>query len=359
MEPDKIKGKNGEIILIFGNEKSLIEIPSDYQGAYEVPDDITWIAIDAISSCDGITSVFIPKGVKRIDTQNFSFCNNLTSIIVAEDNPVFDSRNNCNAIIVTVTNTLIFGCNGTTIPEGVEVIAEDAFVGCYHLQSLRIPASVKYLEPRFLDYCPSLESLSVDENNPIYDSRNNCNAIIETATDTLLYCAPLTESFVVPLGIRHIGDNAFKGCKVLKFVYIPHSVTSIGNYAFLNCNSLEGEINLTGVGLIGNEAFADCSQVNKVTIGEDLRKISNGAFSHCINLEELSITGDVREIGAWAFERCDSLEKITLPESIEIIAPTAFKGCNSVTEVYIPKGTAEHFGSFEALNKYRHRFIEY
>jgi len=356
---EKIKGQNGEEIVICGDEQWLTHVPSDYQGAYEVPDGVTWISIDAFRSCDKITSVFIPKSVARIDTQNFGFCDSLTSIVVDTDNPVFDSRNNCNAIIVTATNTLIHGCNGTMIPDGIEVIAEGAFVGCYHLQSLRIPASIKYLEPRFFDVCPNLSSIEVDENNPVYDSRNGCNAIIETDTDTLLYCATLVESFVIPIGVRYIGDGAFKGCRVLKFVYIPHSVTSIGEDAFLNCNSLEGEMDLTGIGLIGNEAFDDCSHLTKVTIGWGLRKISRGAFCSCINLKELSITGDVREIGPWAFNRCDSLEKVTLPASVEEIAPTAFKECNRIMKVYIPKGTTEHFGCFDALKKYRHCFIEY
>lgn len=355
---EKIKGQNGEDIVVCGDEQTLPQVPTDYQGVYEVPEGITWIGIDAIRSCDGITSVIIPKSVRHIDMRNFGFCDSLTSIVVDKDNPIFDSRDNCNAIIVTATNTLIKGCNGTTIPEGVEVIAEDAFVGCYNLHSLRIPASVKYLEPKFFDVCPNLSSIVVDASNPIYDSRDNCNAIIETEAATLLYCAPLIESFVIPLGIRHIGDNAFSGCRSLGFVYIPHDVTSIGDYAFLNCNSLDG-IDLTGIGLIGNDAFADCSNFKIVTIGFGLRKISNGAFSSCINLKELSITGDVREIGPWAFNRCDSLETITLPASVENIAPTAFKECNRITKVYIPKGTAEHFGNFDALKKYRHCFIEY
>jgi len=356
---EKIKGQNGEDIVVCGDEQWLTHVPSDYQGAYKVPDEVTWISIDAFRSCDKITSVFIPKSVTRIDTQNFGFCDSLTSIVVDTDNPVFDSRDNCNAIIVTATNTLIHGCSGTIIPDGIEVIAEGAFVGCYHLQSLRIPASVKYLEPEFFEVCPNLSSIVVDENNPVYDSRNGCNTIIETETDTLLYCATLVESFVIPIGVRYIGDGAFKGCRVLKFVYIPHSVTSIGEDAFLNCNSLEGEIDLTGIGLIGNEAFDDCSHLTKVTIGWGLRKISRGAFCSCINLKELSITGDVREIGSWAFGRCDSLESITLPASIEKIEPTAFKECNRISKVFIPKGTSEHFGSFDALKKYRHHFIEY
>lgn len=358
MKPDQIKTKNGEEIRICGDEQILIKVPSDYRGAYKVPDGVTWITIDAFNSCYHITSVFIPKSVKRIHPQNFAFCDSLTSIVVDRENPVFDSRDNCNAIIVTATNTLIHGCNGSTIPEGIEVIAENAFVGCYHLESLHIPTSVKYLEPAFFEVCPNIASLSVDENNPVYDSRNNCNAIIETASATLLYCAPLAESFVVPLGIQHIGNSAFKGCRNLGLIYIPHGVTSIGNDAFMNCISLEG-IDLTGIGLIGDDAFADCSQIQIVTIGNGLRKISNGAFGHCINLEELLITGEVREIGSWAFEYCDNLEKITLPASIEVIAPTAFKGCDSVKQVFIPKGTAEHFGNFDALKKYRHRFIEY
>ena len=81
--------------------------------------------------------------------------------------------------------------------------------------------------------CSGLTTITVDADNPIYDSRNNCNAIIETATKILLYGCKNT---VIPSSVTSIGENAFNGCKGLTSVTIPNSVTSIGYRAFYDCS---------------------------------------------------------------------------------------------------------------------------
>ena len=355
---ERVRGEHGEDFTIYGEHKILTHLPSDYQGVYEVPDWVTVIGLDAIRSCHELTSVKIPKNVTRICSGNFHFCDKLTSIIIDSANPIFDSRNNCNAVIVSVTNTMIHGCNGTIIPNGIESIEEGTFVGCSALQSLYIPASVKYIGLRFFETCPNLSSLTVDINNPVYDSRDNCNAIIQTSTNTLLCSCQAVESFVIPNNITGIGRYAFQGCRNMRSLQIPETVTCIGEYAFCNCNSLEGEIHLSNIGVLNDCVFDDCMQLSRVVVGSGICKIGRGAFCSCVNLREIVLSEGVREIGPWAFERCDSLKRIFLPSSIESIAPDAFKGCHQVTEVYIPLGTTEHFAEFEALQQFRWRFAE-
>ena len=128
-------------------------------------------------------------------------------------NTVYDSRNNCNAIIETASNTLIAGCKNTIIPNSVTAIDYEAFSGCTSLTSVIIPNSVTSIHYSSFDGCPGLTSIVVESGNNVYDSRNNCNAIIETASNTLI-----------------------AGCKN---TIIPNSVTSIGDWAFASCSNLK------------------------------------------------------------------------------------------------------------------------
>ena len=242
-----------------------------------IPNSVTSIGESVFSGSYGLTSVTIPNSVTSIVERAFSF-SSLTSIVVDEGNSVYDSRNNCNAIIETATNTLHSGCQTTVIPNSVKSIGEAAFYGCSGLASVTIPDgvtsidryafdscsgltsvtignSVKSIEDRAFEYCYSLTSVTipnsvtsigkmvfadcfgltsiiVKEGNSVYDSRNNCNAIIETATSTLIAGCKQT---VIPNSVKSIGDYAFYVCSGLTSVTIPNSVTSIGDNAFSSC----------------------------------------------------------------------------------------------------------------------------
>ena len=106
-----------------------------------IPDSVTEIGESAFKSC-GLTSVVIPDSVTKIGDDAFSDCRALTSIKVAEDNPKYDSRGGCNAIIETESNKLLFGCQSTVIPDSVAEIGRCAFSNCCALTSIEIPTSV-------------------------------------------------------------------------------------------------------------------------------------------------------------------------------------------------------------------------
>ncbi len=119
------------------------------------------ITRNAFSGCNGLTSVTIPTSVISIGLSPFGNCSKLTSVVVESDNPVYDSRDNCNAIIETSTNTLIAGCHNTKIPNSVAHIGNSAFWNCNGLKTLAIPEGVKSIGSSAFRYCYFLQTLEL------------------------------------------------------------------------------------------------------------------------------------------------------------------------------------------------------
>ena len=220
-----------------------------YKGCVTIPESVscdgkeyrvTAICTMAFKCCDSLTTVHIPATVTQIgsfgrDENIFEHCPLLEKIVVAPHNPVYDSREGCNAIIKTATNTLVAGCKNSVIPADIEKIGDNAFEGCSLLEEIKIPAGVTVIGEYAFAYCEALAKMTVDENNPVYDSRGECNAIIETATNALIAGSNNT---IVPHGIKEIGKYAFMGRSALKSITLPASVTKIGHRAFTDCVSL-------------------------------------------------------------------------------------------------------------------------
>ena len=256
---------------------------------------VTVIGSRAFDGCIGLTSVIIPEGVTKIGINPFSWCVGLK----------YDSRGDCNAIIETESNNLVSGCQNTTIPEGVVSIGDYSFDTCHQLTSLVIPASVTEMGRNPFGYCFNLTSIKVDVNNKKYDSRGDCNAIIETESNTLV-----------------------AGCKNTK---IPEDVVSIGRTAFFGCSRWTGIVELPeGVTSIGDYAFGSCSQLIGVKIPKTVTSIGKDAFAYCNQLSVMDIPKGVAVIGKSCFFDCKSLRRVTIPESCTSIEESAFSGCPAV-----------------------------
>lgn len=246
-----------------------------------IPNSVIYIGRWAFSGCTALSTVTIPNSVTTIDRGAFVACPSLASIIVTEDNPFYDSRDNCNAIIETTTNTLVAGSMNTIIPKSVTaigdyaftensslteicipnsvcLIGERAFYGCISLNKLIIPKSVSFIGDFSFGWCSGLKEIIVEDGNPIYDSRDNCNAIIETSTNTLVAGFMNT---IIPQSVSTIRSYAFFYCESLTSLIIPNSVTFIDEFAFGNCNNLTTVIIPYSLNFIGCYALDRCSKL--------------------------------------------------------------------------------------------------
>ena len=294
---DNIVYKVGDLYYYLdydNNQAQVTYMPSGkYTGDIVIPSSITYeaktfsvtsIGSSAFFGCSGLTSITIPNSVTGIGSQTFRGCSGLTSIKVESGNTKYDSRNNCNAIIETASNTLVSGCKNTvipnsvtsigfaafyacssltsiTIPNSVTSIGQYAFYGCSGLTSVTIPNSVTKIGLSAFQYCSGLTSIVVESGNTKYDSRDNCNAIIETASNKLVAGCKNT---VIPNSVTSIGNLAFCGCSILTSITIPNSVTSIGTSAFSGCSGLTSVIIGNSVTSIGESAFRNCSGLKDV-----------------------------------------------------------------------------------------------
>ena len=210
-----------------------------------LPNSMTVIEDSAFSGCSGLTSLFIPNSVASIGENPFAYCSGLEQIVVESGNTVYDSRNNCNAIIKTGTNELISGCMNSSIPNSVATIDNSAFVGCHGLASLVLPTSV-----------------------------------------------------------TTIGEKAFWDCNSLTSLILPNSITTIGESAFYYCNGLTSIISLaTTPPVLGNGAFSgvSCTMLTVLCECVPVYEVSEWAHyfttieedcgSHDVNIDDGSMLG--------------------------------------------------------------------
>jgi len=374
----------------------------------ELPNSLTQIDACAFKDCTSLKSIIIPENVIEIDPfergNPFGGCSSLESIIVDSNNKVFDSRDNCNAIIEK--DTIIAGCNNTVIPYGITCIYEKAFSGrvslqridipdsvtdieneafadCRSLQKLFIPNSVTHIYGNAFQNCECLESIIVDSKNNYYDSRDGCNAIIESSSNILMTGCKNT---IIPHGVTCIDDYAFAGCTSLQSIAVPDSVSIIGYGAFQNCISLQsifipdsittigihrfqidrtsrersgwssssfvGCINLTSIIVDNNNKHIDsrdgCNAIietstNTIIVGCKGTIIPNSvtcigvhSFKGNTFLKSIDIPNTVKKISECAFGYCTSLQSIDIPNSVTSIGAWAFKGCTSLQSIDIP-----------------------
>lgn len=154
-----------------------------------------------------------------------------------------------------------------------------SFFGCSALKSVVIPANVTSLHGLSFANCNSLEQIAVDPANAVYDSRSDCNAIIETATNRLVVGC---ENSVIPDGITTIGHTAFGGRWDMKKMTLPETVTTIEEGAFAWCVSLTAVTLPASVSSIGDGAFYHCEVLTTVRCCMDIPPATgHEVFAYC------------------------------------------------------------------------------
>ena len=270
-----------------------------------IEDGVTSVGIAAFKNINNIESVYLSKTVNKIEDYAFWSCKSLSKVVFSN---------------------------------GIQRIGKRAFGLCISLTSLNIPSSITKIDSESFLCCP-INKIIVDENNPIYDSRNNCNAIIETAKSILVLGCSNT---IIPNSVKIIGEYAFFDSN-LTSITIPNSVNVINHNAFESCDNLKS-VNFPEIISIDHEAFKSCSSLETVNICEG--NISWAVFSNCENLKNVNIQKlRSQSLSPSVFEYCSNLRSINIPTGVTSIGNNAFQGCSSLTDVLIPK-SVERIGEY-------------
>ena len=345
---------NSSLKRVFGNQVK----------NYVIGDAVTSIGRYAFYECSGLTSITIGSGVTSIGNSAFSGCSSLTSIAINSGNTVYDSRNDCNAIIETASNTLILGCQNTIIPNSVTSIGSDAFRDCSGLTSITIPNSVTSIGSSAFRNCSGLTSITFPNSVTSVGTRAfDGTAWYDNLPDGLVYTGkvvykykgtmPANTSIILEEGTSGILGGAFDGCSGLTSVTIPNSVTDIGNNAFNGCSNLTtvtiNSNNIVAVNRDWDNSLGSVfgNQVKNYILGDEVTSIGNSAFSNCSGLTSVTIGNSVTSIGECAFEDCSGLTSIFIPNSVTSIGFAAFSSCDALQKVIVPDLAAWCGISFE------------
>lgn len=277
-----------------------------------IPRKVSTIGKGAFYGCNKLEEIFIHKGITSIggsDDSNFynafGNCPSLSKIVVENGNPIFDSRNGCNAIIISATNSIITGCKTTIIPQGIQRIEGGSFEGCTELVSLDIPD-----------------------------------------------------------GVQTIGSQSFQDCKKLKEVNFPKSLITIEARAFASCESLESVLLPEGLTEISWQVFCNCYKLNSINIPPKVVAIREGAFMDC-SLTSVTIPQSVKSIESNAFYECIQLTEInSFIEEPFSIAESTFIAWNESTSsidhviynnaiLHVPQGCMSKYKSCASWNLFK------
>lgn len=352
-----------------------------------IPNSVSVIDNFAFYNCSKLSTLEIPRSVTSISKYAFNACSGLGSIIVDEGNHVYDSRDNCNAIIETSTNNLIKGCKATLIPGSVTSIGENAFILCTSLSDITIPGSVISIGENAFSGCSGLSSVVLPNSvtsiggSSFYGCSNLLsltipdsvvsigefafygipwyNNLYATLPDGIIYLGKVAYTFKGTMagnarveiadGTLGIGDNAFNaennGGPLS--ITLPNTVVHIGQRAFLNCSSLASLYIPASVKSIGTSAFGACWGLSSIVVDEentvyDSRDNCNAIIETCTNTliagcRVTNIPRTVTAIGEYAFAAQQGISSLTIPGTINKIDENAFSACFGLKDVYVER----------------------
>lgn len=245
-QPDYITYE--QILALFYSSIFIIKRTEDNPGPYlGVGDLVSGSYISLYKSVGSTDIIGFTNGITTLQDDFFVDQNDMISVTLIGVQDISNNAfHNCiNLESLSFDDSLL------------QLRGDDIFLNCDKLSSLIIPKNVSMVSSYAgISALPSITTLKVDKDNPIYDSRENCNAIIETATNKLIVGC---RSTVIPSSVQSIGTHAFVSCPI-QDIEIPSGVRSIDDYAFHGCDLIRIAIPET-VTWIGEGALGGCTEI--------------------------------------------------------------------------------------------------
>ena len=332
---DIIEGTN-EVRVMKGGRTNTVELTIPE----EVTNDgttyrVTEIGESAFSSCRRMTSITLPKSIKKIG-KGLLGSPYLSSYRLAEVH-ISDIAAWCDIEFEDFSaNPLFRGASlylneeqitDLVIPDGITSIKKYAFYGCGGLTSVDIPNSVTSMGTHAFSGCENMTAVYIHDLTAWFGIEFNLddeyNGYIGkyyySNASNPLYCAhnlylngeKITE-LVIPENITSIGNGTFMGFSGMTSVTIPNNITSIGKDAFHGCDGLTSITIPNSVTSIGNRAFADCDGLTSVTIPNSVTSVNEGVFAYCDGLTSITIPSSVTSIKKNAFYECPNLTAVNI-----------------------------------------------
>lgn len=360
------------ITKIVIEEGNVTEIPTNaFRGCIAleeivIPNGITSIGVSSFMNCSSLKEVVLPEGVTTIGSTAFAECTSLTNIQFPSTLKTICPGGNDGGAFRNCASLVHIEFN-----EGLEYIGgnwgstnNSCFYGCYRLESVTLPSTLKNGSTHMFSSCGSLAyvylnegstTLSVNEDNTAfmnYDGSTvywSCTHITDTSDiteipDNAYKGNASLRRYVIADTIVRIGKSAFESSGLAGVVTIPSSVTEIGQSAFYSVGVKEFIINASvetiPVSFAAAYAFSNARLLRKVTFNTNtIKTIGGNAFSNQSLLEGIEIPEGVEVIDYSAFNGCYGMTYLTLPSTLKTIGSSTFRGCSSLTEVIIPEGT--------------------
>ncbi len=300
--------------------------------------NVSRVKEETFSGCSALKSVnFAANCLERIDENAFTGCKELSEISGLDSlkelgTDVFTdtawlAAKKQESPLVTAGSVLLDGKNyaeaDLAIPDGIVMIADNAFKGNTNIKSLTVPQSVERIGDLAFYGCENLRNISVPETLDEFgyccfsatawmDAQKNDSDYV-TLNSVLLYMKNRKGNIVIPEGVVGIGDGLFKAFDVLT-IQFPE-----------------------GLKFIGRNSFQDCYYLEEVTLPEGLEEIRDGAFYNSQNLASVYMPQSVTEIGEYAFYYCCALQDLTLSQNITSIKDYTFYNGGKLKEFYVPE----------------------
>ncbi|MCQ2196243.1 MAG: leucine-rich repeat domain-containing protein [Bacteroidaceae bacterium] len=328
----------------------LLRVPDKDVVDYKIKEGTKFVQLQAFEGCDKLQSLYIPESVINVDGINNTLPNCLETLVEEVDNIRY-----IGPIVVGTTNGDI---TKYTVREGTRFILDYAFyntqaeeiqlpntlkyIGRYaislnsKLKTIVIPKSVVHLDDVFIEYCGNIEKVSVAPGNLYYDSRNDCNAIIDKYTNELVMGC---KNSIIPNGVRSIGEGAIFECKI-KDLYIPESVSVLKSGCFQESEIENLHIPSSVKEFATSANFSD----NENVFFDNYESICYRSFDYGggITLSyapkphlfiggkevmDIVIPNGIEHVSGLSFYRFIYVNSLTLPASVNYIGPFAFDDC--------------------------------